>query len=171
MAHKPKLDICHLRNLWEHILNMFYFILFLVFWSLYADDSKLIWKFAWHSNTTHPKHLLLEYIIFKCSMLNWSWYPTSWTKPYKSPWTMPNVFWRAQTLSVNPNSRWRFHLVYPQEPLHKKTPTIASTLFMTAMWDFSFSEDVMGFDPQLPSCRPNAFYNLNRIQGFSRAMA
>ena len=40
----------------QHTLNMFFC------WSLCANDSQLIWKFAWHSNTTYPKHLPLEFL-------------------------------------------------------------------------------------------------------------
>ena len=41
----------------QHILNMFFR------WSLCANNSQLIWKFAWHSNTTYPKHLPLDFIV------------------------------------------------------------------------------------------------------------
>ena len=33
------------------------------YWSLCANDSQLIWKLAWHSNTTYPKHLPLEFLV------------------------------------------------------------------------------------------------------------
>ena len=40
-----------------HILYMFFC------WSLCANDSQLIWNFAWHSNATYPKHLPLEFLF------------------------------------------------------------------------------------------------------------
>ena len=80
---------------------------------------------------------------------------------------MSNVFWRAQTLSVNPNPPPEILLGLPSRAILEKIPTITVTLLILAMWDFSSTEDVMGCDPQLPSYKPNAFYTL----GFSRAMA
>ena len=32
-------------------------------WSLCAKDPQLILKFAWHSSTTYPKHLLLKFLV------------------------------------------------------------------------------------------------------------
>ena len=32
-------------------------------WSLCANESQVIWKFTWHSNTTSPTHLSLEFLV------------------------------------------------------------------------------------------------------------
>ena len=57
LVHKPKLDICHLCGLGalypKHVFG----------WSLHANDSQLIWKFAWHSNVANSKHLLLNNLV------------------------------------------------------------------------------------------------------------
>ena len=59
-SQTKKLDICHLRGIGatypKHVLC----------WSLCANDSQLIWKFAWHSNATYPKHPPLEFWLDIC---------------------------------------------------------------------------------------------------------
>ena len=57
LVYKPKLDICHLCCLGATYLKH------VCCWSLQANDSQLIWKFAWHSNATSPKHLPLDFLV------------------------------------------------------------------------------------------------------------
>ena len=57
LIHECLLDICHLCNLGVAYPNH------ASCWPLCENDFKWNWKFAWHSNTTHPKHLLWEYLV------------------------------------------------------------------------------------------------------------
>ena len=57
LVHERLLDICHLRSLGatypKHVL----------YWSPCANDSQLIWKFAWHSKVAYSKHLSLGFLV------------------------------------------------------------------------------------------------------------
>jgi hypothetical protein len=57
LVHECMLDVCHLQDLGAMYAEHFFYC------SLCANDSQLIWKLAWHSNTTYPKHLSLESLV------------------------------------------------------------------------------------------------------------
>ena len=57
-ALRTKLHVCHLHGLGASYPKHAIFC-----WSLCANNSRLISKCAWHSNTIYPKHLLLHFLV------------------------------------------------------------------------------------------------------------